>query len=86
MRFHVEMYEILDFTVLCSYKVFEVFSVKYLHLKQATNQLILVLTTCSSGYFKGKLVNFEYCLDMAWLIGLTQLLTTSKAHQKAGVN
>ena len=77
--FHVEMYEILDLLYLYGYKGFEVLGMKHLHLKQAINWLILTLMTCSNGYFKGKLGNFDDCLNMAWLISLTQLLTTSKA-------
>ena len=42
--------------------------------------------TCNSGYFKGNLRNFDDGFDIAWMISLTQLLTTLKAHQQAGVN
>ena len=30
--------------------------------------------------------NFVNANDIAWMIDLTQLLTTSKVHQQAGVN
>ena len=82
MPWEEQMYEILDLLYLYWYYIyFEVLSVKHLHLKQAIKWLISTLMTCSSDYF-----NIDDCLDMAWMISLTQLWTISKVCWQAGDN